>query len=379
MVPHEFVDDVAEWDLNNTGVLSEDLEVWFQRFLNKNPYRKKKISKKTKKDYGDAFSTFMLFAQQYDGKLGIKEITSRFINRYLIAYQEKLAKSAYDRKKITKEEYREVLQEGKKKQLGMNDSDFTVFERFENSMSQRLVVIKALFAFITRENKQLHDFMPLFGSVVKIKISTKLTPHLASKELLDLVSLMENWPERYKQYAPKSSIYYAWRNSALIILYALSGARTTELLNVRLRDMKLSKDDDGDEYISLNILKGKGNKKRQAIIVPKHFSRHYEHLQSVLPDDSFYISSVTKNGQIINSSMSDKSIRDFFNKVMGILGLDRSGLHTARRAYVSKRIGVDNANASVVAKEVGNTVAVLEEHYLKADEAMLVRAKKGVK
>lgn len=375
MAQHKFMDDVAEWDISSGGTLSEDLEIWFQRFLHENPYRKKKITPKTKKDYGDAFSTFVEFAQQFDGDIGITGMTSRFINRYLIWYQEQLAKKAYETKKIDEDDLAEVLEEGKKKRLGVNDSEFTIFDRYESTMSQRLVVVKALCSFISSENRQLHDLTILFRSVAKIKIGAKLTSHLSPKELKDLIELMMAWPEIYKQYKPKSSLFYAWRNSALILLYALSGARTSELLHVRLKDMRLVKDD-GEEFISFKILKGKGGKRRTSIVEARFFLRHYEYLAATLPDPDYYISAIHHNGNVENKRMSDKSIRDFFNEAMVILGLDRSGLHTTRRAYVSKRIGVDNIDVSVVAKEVGNTVSVLEEHYLKADEEMLIRAKK---
>ena len=55
----------------------------------------------------------------------------------------------------------------------------------------------------------------------------------------------------------------------------------------------------------------------------------------------------------------------FANFILNKLEINKSGLHAFRRGYVTKRIGKDKIDVSICAKEVGNTVAILEKHYLK--------------
>ena len=65
--------------------------------------------------------------------------------------------------------------------------------------------------------------------------------------------------------------------------------------------------------------------------------------------------------------MSAVYYRVFSNDTLKFLGINKTGLHAYRRDYVSMRVGEDKVLVSLVAKEVGNTSAILEKHYFKHD------------
>lgn len=368
------IEVVAENKLEKFGVLSKDIKYWSVLFLRS---KESEISKKTKKSYINALKTFYLFAKQYNHQIGISKISDRFINHYIMWYQIQLAKRALHYEKINENTFKKIKQMPHSKKLGPYCSMFDINEQFENSISQRAVILKSFLSYVSAENREQVDLLKAFNHVKKVRINDKMTDYLTTKELAGTIKYAMKWTENYKGYFPRSSERIAYRNSMLLLMYCLTGARTEELLWIRGRDIKLRTDDSGEEFYIVDILKGKGGKRRKVAFKKKYLQKHVEYMDNELPNSNYYYSSTYRDGKYTNKPMKDKTIRDFHNTIMQLLGIKKSGLHIIRRAYATKRIGEDKIQIAEVAKELGNTIGILEKHYFKNSEEAIIRNKKS--
>lgn len=356
-------DDIAEYSLSDTSITPyRNMRLWLDRW--EEQLQMQKVSPKTIKSYKDAIATFFDFVKK-QRKVPIEKIGARYINRYLIDYQIKVATDKYEKGKLEKEDLDMIVEESKKKSIGKNDANFTVLEDFENTLSQRITIVKMFLKFITENNKEQHDYTKLFDYVAKIKVSEKFTPYLTEDELFKVVEFMQIWPEVYKGHRKRRyTVHHAYRDATLMIIYALTGARSEEVVFVKLKDLELFTKNSIDRYI-VKIEKGKGGKKRKVGILRSHLEKLIEYLQNVLPSEEHYLSSTHGKNGYNNRAIHPNRIREFSNDILRILDINKTGLHAFRRGYVTKRIGSDDVDVSVVAKEVGNTTAILEKHYLK--------------
>jgi integrase/recombinase XerD len=358
---NDLLDDIAEYNLSNPSLTPyKNLKLWLDRWTEE--LERKKCAKKTIISYIAAANTFLDFVKR-NRKIPMENIGARYINRYLINYQIRLAKSKFDERGLEEGDLETLIIEEKQKSIGKNDANFTILEAFENTLSQRLIVLKIFLKFITENNIEQHDYTRLYPRLAKIKIKDKFTDYLTAEELNTVIEYMDMWPQIYKDHKPKSSERYAWRDAFLMLIYALTGARSEEVTHIKLKDISLHKKEGVERYI-IKIEKAKGGKKRSVAIKRKHIEKYISYFKRVLPDDNYYISSTYRKGYT-NKPMSSNEIRTFSNNILKGLGINKTGLHSHRRGYVTKRVGEDGANASVVAKEVGNTTAILEKHYLK--------------
>jgi len=358
---NDLLDDIAEYNLSDTKLTPyANLNIWCKRW--KEELYRQKCSQGTIKGYMFGVKTFLNFSKK-NRKIDIDRIGARYINRYLIDYQLQLAQTGVLEKKLTEKEYLLLSKEAKKKTIGKNDANFMVHEVFENTLSQRLTIVKMFLKFITENNKEQHDYTRLFDKLAKIKIQDKFTDYLTEDELGEVVEYMHIWTSIYKDHKPKSSERYAYRDALLMIIYALTGARSDEVTHIRLSDITLYTKNSIDRYI-IKIDKAKGGKKRTVGIKRDHIEKFMQYFKAVLPGEEYFLSSTYKDGYT-NKPMSSNAIRGFSNTILKNLGIHKTGLHAFRRGYVTKRIGSDDVDISIVAKEVGNTIAILEKHYLK--------------
>jgi len=357
---NELLDDIADFPLEvNKKTPAENLLLWKERFIDE--IKRKKTSEKTIRTYSIAIDTFISFSEKHNDK-SISLIGAKYINRYLAEYQLKLLQKKTFSWPLKDENIVTVKTELASNELGKNGANFTVFEGFENTLSQRQTIVKIFLKFITENNKDQHDYTSMFKGMAKIKISEKFTDFLTKEEIDRVVSLMQSWPENYMNYKKMNNERYVYRNAALIIIYALTGGRSEEMVHVRLKDIK--EDSENNRYI-IKINKGKGGKKRSVWIEKFYFEKFYIFFKGILPSDEYYISSTYSNGGYTNVPMSPGHIRTFGNDILNILGIQKTGLHAFRRGYVTNRIIHGKVDISIVAKEAGNTVAILEKHYLK--------------
>lgn len=158
---------------------------------------------------------------------------------------------------------------------------------------------------------------------------------------------------------------YAYRDSLLIMLYCFSGARGEELVLVKQEDIVF---EDG-QYI-IHIMHGKGGSVRSLKLSKdesKMIKKHLEYLHQELPYNSSYLSATynAKESVYTDKPMSADSIRRFGNFVFKLLNINKTGLHTIRRGYATKKLAVDKVDIATIAKRLGNTTAILEKHYYK--------------
>ena len=359
-----FFDDVAEYPLVQD--YSQDTLVnmlaWLDRYLEF--LEIEKVSPKTKKAYHEALQSFMNFIKKHKNTILMDQIGAKFINRYLNNYQFIIAKKALEKENITKEKFHLVSKQNRARNLGKNDANFEVLEQFQSTITQRLTVLKMFLKFITENNKDLHDYVKVFPQLVKVKIQEKDTPYLTANELETVISFMYKWPTIYKKHKPKSSLRYAYRDALLLLIYALSGARSEEVVHIKLEDIK-EMQHKGEDFYVIKLTHAKGGKLRN-ISIKKHYIEEYiEYFIDNLPHKGYYLSSTYMHNQYINKVYHPNNIRKFANFILKLLNINKSGLHTFRRGYATKRLIVDNANISLVAKEIGNTPEILHKHYFK--------------
>lgn len=371
----KFIDDEALSPLTS-GNFKEDMQFWISQFIEQKELEK--VADKTKKSYKDALKTFMSFVEKYNDNT-MESIGAKFINRYLIEYQSILAskkleelhkKGIIDGDEHSK--YQLIKEQEKEKFLGKNDAHFQIVPEFENSLDHRLTVVKMLLKYISDNNEEEHDYTTLFRKFAIIKHKDKFTEYITIDEMDNIISFMSIWVDVHKQYKPKSQTHSAYRNSLLIILYALTGARSEEVVKIKLKDISLFKHDER-EYYRIKIQEGKGGKVREIGIEAGFIKKHIEFFKKELPSDGYYLSSTYNKKLHIyqNKHIHQDTIRRFGNYILQILNIDKKGLHTFRRGYATRRIVYDKAELAVVAKEMGNTAGVLEKYYLKHNAEMV--------
>jgi len=354
----DFADDFNLYPMEDEEKESlENMKTWADRWLEN--VKERKVNQKTLKSYGDAIETFLNFVKQNRVR-SITDIGARYINRYLMHYQIELAKKRGDRRLDF------LVNESKKDKIGRNDKGFTILPEYENTLMHRLTIIKNFLTYISANNLQQHDYTKIFGELARIRIKEKMTDFVSPDDMEKLLDFLRHWAQGgYKEYNRRYDGYHAMRNSLLLSLCALTGARGEEVVNIRLSDIQPHKNASGKAYYLVSIEEGKGGKKRRVAIETERLDLYIDYFKSRLPSPDHYLS-VTKKGSIYgNRPLHVNNLRKFSEKIYGLLGMPYRGLHALRRGYVTRRIMVDGANASIVAKEVGNTVAILEKHYLK--------------
>lgn len=359
-----FLDDVAEYPLveNTSKDALFNMNVWFERYLEF--LEIEKVSDKTKKAYSEALTHFLFFISEHKEEIRLQDIGAKFINRYINYYQFLLAKKAMDYKKISDVDYYLILKQYNAKSLGTNDANFDIVEQFQNTIIQRLTVLKMFLKFITENNKDLHDYVKVFQKIVKVKVKEKETFYLTTKELQEVIDFMQNWVNVFKKYKKKSSLRYAYRDALLLLIYALTGARSEEVVLLKLSDIQEMEFKDEHYYI-IKISNAKGGKIRSVSIKKSYIEKFIHFFESNLLNEDYYISSTFQNNQYLNKPYHPNNIRKFANFILKLLNINKSGLHAFRRGYATKRLMVDHADISLVAKEIGNTPEILHKHYFK--------------
>jgi len=369
------IDDELTCSLS-AGTFKEDMDFWVSQFLEQKELEK--VAPKTLKSYKDALKIFLNFVSKYKENT-MDTLGAKFINRYLIEYQASLASKKLEglhKKNIfggdEHKKYEVILAQEKEKFLGKNDAHFKILTDFENSLDHRLTVVKMLLKYISDNNEEEHDYTPLFRKFVTIKHKDKFTEYITVDEMDEVIDFMSAWMNIYKKYKAKSEIRSAYKDSLLIILYTLTGARSEEVVKIKLKDISLFKHNN-KEYYRIKIQEGKGGKVREVGVEAGFIKKHIDFFKKELPSDNYYISSTydKKTKVYTNKHVHQDTIRRFGNYVLQILGINKKGLHTFRRGYATRRIVYDKAELAVVAKEMGNTAGVLEKYYLKHNAEMV--------
>lgn len=376
MSPKQFQDDLAQWDLCTANGLVSDLDAWRDRYITEKVAQG--VSDKTRKSYGEALTPLIEFAHQYDSIMDMEGLSAKFVNNYLMWYQEQLAAKDFEVNKITMEEYNQVLF-NRKAARGKNDAKLIIVYRYEKSLSHRLTVLKQLLLFISENNKENKDFTPLFKYFSKIKVQKRKTEFVTENELEELSDFMKHWPEVYKKHFPKSSERYAYRNALIVLLYCLSGARADEVISLKMEHIKESeyKDEHGTVHLFYIIAyhTTKGDKYREVVVRREEIEPFVEYMRSALPDPSYVLSSTYTNGAYTNKKMPDVDMWKFTTYALKEIGVNKSGRHIIRRGYATKELA-DGKDLAIVAMELGHTSTnTTFSAYVKNNPELMMRQK----
>lgn len=356
----DLIDDLGNYKLEEKKSAHKNIRIWSLRWLDQVEHKKR--SKNTLRAYRTVLSLFIDFSKKRK-EIPFRDIGSKYINKHLIAYQLSLALKHGDKNDI-----RIAKEQNSKKVLGKNYSNFKVIPRFENTLSHRINVIKDFLKFVSLNNLDQKDYTRLFPDIAKIVIGEKNTPYLTVSELDRILNYMKKWDKIFKDHKPKGSERYAIREAFLLTLYAVTGARGEEIVTIKLSDISKIKSGKSVGY-SIKI-HGKGGKIRTIGIKEKYIVDYVRYFTSVLPSPDYYISSTWRKGSYTNKPMDVNALRVFSNYILEFLDINKNGLHSYRRGFVTRKVMVDNLSVGRVAKMVGNSSAVLEKYYLK-DEVTL--------
>lgn len=381
MSPKHFQDDLAEWELNSGQGLSQTIEIWLERYIAQKYAQA--VSPKTIKSYREAIVPFMTYSHQYESMMEIEDITAKFINNYLLWYQEHLAQDDFVNQKIDQTVYNEVMS-NRKTNRGRNDAKLTIAYKYEKSLSHRLTVLKQLLSFISENNKEQKDFTLLFKYFTKIKVQKRSTDYLTNEELEELIAFMKEWPRLFKEYKPKSSERYAYRNALIVLLYCLTGARSDEVISLKMEHILESsyKDDNGHihHFYTIQYHTTKGDKYREVVVHKDMIEPYVAYMRTALPDSTYTISSTYSKGQYTNKKMNDSEMYSFVTWALHTMGIKKSGRHIIRRGYATKELA-DGKDLAIVALELGHTSTnTTFSAYVKNNpELMMKRKVEGMK
>lgn len=381
MAPKQFQDDLAQWDLNSGLGFLNTIEVWLERYIAQKYAQG--VSPKTIKSYREAIVPFMTYSHQYESMMEIEDVTAKFINNYLLWYQENLTQDDFANRKIDQSILNEVMS-NRKSNRGRNDAKLTIAYKYEKSLSHRLTVLKQLLSFISENNKEQKDFTQLFKYFSKIKVQKRSTDYLTNEELEELIAFMKEWPFIFKLYKPKSSERYAYRNTLIVLLYCLTGARSDEVISLKMEHILESsyKDDNGHihYFYTIQYHTTKGDKYREVVVHKNMIEPYVKYMQTALPDSTYTISSTYTKGHYTNKKMSDVDMYLFVTWALHNMGIKKSGRHIIRRGYATKELS-DGKDLAIVAMELGHTSTnTTFSAYVKNNpELMMKREVEGMK
>ena len=364
-----FTDDETLYPLSH-GNISKSIRFWSDKFLEQKELEGS--AQKSIKSYKNALKAFTEFVDKYSDTHAMEDIGARYINRFLMEYQAYLAQNKKD---DYNQIHKKIINQVAKKNLGKNDAGFFVADEFKNTLLHRQISIKMFLKFVSKNNVEEHDYQVLFHKLIKIKTTENKTEYLTVDELDKVIDLMVKWHKSYREYFPEMKQQNVYRDALLILLYALTGARSEEVVKIRLRDVS-EFSSKGRNYYKIKILEAKGGKPREVAVEKDFIETYVEFFKRELPDDSYYLSSRYSNKLkcYINKNYHQDTIRRFGNAIIkDVLGFThKSGLHLFRRGFATKRIINDKQELAVVAKQLGNSVHVLERYYFKYDAQIAV-------
>lgn len=367
---NSYIDDDNSSPLS-IGDFVNDLKGWINLFLDQKVLES--ADEKTIRSYRCALSSFEEFAKRNSGNK-MKNIGAKFVNRYLNDYQSKLAQKD---ETIPVEIKNRIIKQRDEKFLGKNDAGFYVDERYQNTLSHRLTVLKMLLRYISDNNQENHNYTVLFGGFVKIRIKEKFRDTLSVEEIDLLIDYMTEWSIIYKNENHKYKCIepdrIAFRDSLLLLIYLLTGARGDEVVKIKLEDISEFELDD-EHYYNIKIKDGKGGKIREIPIHKDYIQKFVKYFRRELPDNDFFISALwSKKAGYYNKHVSADSMRKFANKIFENNNIKVSGLHSFRRGFATKKVAHEGLDIATTAGILGNSSSVLERFYLKVDAQAAVK------
>ena len=224
-----------------------------------------------------------------------------------------------------------------------------------------LTIIKGFLSYIADDD--IEKFGTLKKNLTKLKLSIKVEkPEVKSFSLSEQDQL-----KKYLEKLDKENDFISQRNALLIKILLYTGARISEILNIKWTD--LSEIDGGaDGLVYAVLLKGKGNKERYTYLLYDEFQDNIEFLEKHAKHKEFLISS-TQGGQW-SRSMVWLTVKEQLAKA----GLAKSGLHIFRHTC-ARNLVRQNVNLSTIKEVLGHSnISMTAEFYAKSNEDSKLKA-----
>jgi len=364
----KFIDEDNSLPLS-IGNIKQDMEYWINSFMEDKATEK--IADKTTKSYSNALKTFKDFVERNANDNIMSNVGATFVNRYIIEYQSSLAKNKLQKEgdildKKDKALLRKIINQKNEKFLGKNSASFDIYNGFESTLIHRQTVVKMLLSYISHNNSDNKDYTLIFKNLATIKKTQKFTEYLTPDEIDAVVDYMQEWVNKYHRSFPDKDINNAYRDALLLLIYALTGARSAEVVQIKLKDITYFNHKGRGFYI-VKIANGKGGKIREIAVLATFMEQFVNYFKKNLPSDEYYIGSIKKGDCYTEKHIHEDTIRRFANNILKELDINKSGLHVFRRGYATKEVIENKKDLSIVAKQLGNTVAILEAYYIKND------------
>lgn len=238
--------------------------------------------------------------------------------------------------------------------LGSYLNFLTISKISKNTQKLHLSIIKNFLLFIG--DYDIGNFGAIRAQIKGLTIKT---------EQREKKSFIENEQKQLKLYLARldaKKCFLAHRNSLLIKILLYTGARVSEVLNIKWQDLS-ELDDPEHGVVYAILLKGKGNKERYTYMLYSEIEENVKFLREYAKNKEFLISST--HGNQVNRSVAWTVIKH----QLSIAGINKTGLHifrhTCARNLVSK-----NINLSTIKEILGHSnITVTAQFYAKTNEA----------
>lgn len=364
-------DALAEHSISQTGECDKDVQFWKERYIKS----LRSSSPATKRSYEAVFKPFIAYCKKHKKEISIENIGAAFINNYIVNYIENLAKKDLNKGHINQERYQEII-DANCGDLGLNSVNISIPYDYEKSVSHRLTVIKQLLKYITANNKEQIDFVRSFAMMASIRVQKRKTDYYDNEEMMMLIEFAQAWPEIYHNHVSNKgelAEFRAWRNSFLVLVYALTGMRSSEALALQFEDFEVLKLEQGAFY-GIRIREGKGNKERQVVAPIEPLGRYLRKLQSYLGEEGYIAVQSPKTNKPISYTALYLTVKPMLEAA----GIGKSGFHNFRRGYATQEIA-NGRSITKVALQLGHSsVGTTFDNYVKNNPYLLAQGDKTV-
>ncbi len=262
------------------GNLTDSLVKWFNKYID--DMKTSGYQSGTIELYSRVINDFIDYANDYIDEYNIEDINRLFINGYL-------------------------LEKGK----SLN----------KNTEATYLRIIKTFFVFISDNNKEGVDFRHIFKKI-KIKVPKRLHSYLTEDQVIRLLNTLE------KEKSKRNS-YIAFRNAAMVKLMLYSGARVSEVINIKYSDIGVS---DVDSSFYKIMIIGKGNKQAPVYIKRELVDEELEFMDSIRHYKKNDLVFASKTGR----ALSREGIYIIVKRLLKLSGINKTGVHILRHTLAMR-------------------------------------------
>jgi integrase/recombinase XerD len=364
-------DALAEFSISEFGECGKDMGIWRDRYIDS----LRSPSQATIRSYKNVLNPFVAYCKKYQDQMPIENIGAAFINNYIVEYIEALADKDLTKGTIDIKTFKNIC-DANKGDLGRNSINISIPYPYEKSVSHRLTVIKQLLRYITNNNIEQVDYVRTFNMMASVRVQKRKTDYYDNNEMMILIELAHAWPEIFQNYTSEKgelAPFRAWRNSFMVLLYALTGLRSTEALMLQFEDFEFLQLEQG-EYYGIRIQSGKGNKERQVIAPVQPLRQHLEKLHSFLGESGYIAVQSPRTHKPISYTALYLGVKPLLEAA----GINKSGFHNFRRGYATQEIAKGRSITKVALQLGHSSVSTTYDNYVKNNPFLLAQKDKDI-